>query len=179
LNEEQAERLASRVVEYYRQQIGIDPLRFVLYKTTKFAPAEVAGFEAALKRIPVTEFVNLRPSEFRLVRRGAYPPRRGTMVSVNEATHFLLTNGYYPDWNTYMGAHIPVPYEVTLLGDADPKRVCNDVLGLTKLNWNTARAFTSVPIPLRFAREVGSIMSHYADQKGEQAEPKPAYRFYM
>jgi hypothetical protein len=72
-----------------------------------------------------------------------------------------------------------VPYEVTVLGDADPMQVCADVLDLTKLNWNSARAFTSSPIPLRFAREVGSIMSHYAELKGEDAEPEASYRFYM
>ncbi len=66
-----------------------------------------------------------------------------------------------------------------ILGDADLVQVCADVLGLTKLNWNTARAITGSPIPLRFAREVGSIMSHYAELKGGDAEPEPSYRFYM
>jgi hypothetical protein len=65
------------------------------------------------------------------------------------------------------------------LGNADPVQVCAHVLGLTKLNWNTARVFTGSPIPLSFAREVGSIMSHYAELKGEDAEPEPSYRFYM
>ena len=51
------------------------------------------------------------------------------------------------------------------------------VLDLTKLDWDTAHAFTGSPIPLRFAREVGSIMSHYAELKGEGAEPEPSYRF--
>ncbi|MBC8492829.1 MAG: hypothetical protein H8D43_03510 [Chloroflexi bacterium] len=32
---------------------------------------------------------------------------------------------------------------------------------------------------VRFAREVGSIVSHYAELKGENAEPEPSYRFYM
>ena len=32
---------------------------------------------------------------------------------------------------------------------------------------------------VRFAREVGSIMSYYAELKGEDAEPEPLYRFYM
>ncbi len=79
-----------------------------------------------------------------------------------------------------MVAHIPVAYEVTVLGDTDPIQTCaDDVLGLIKLNWNSAQAFTSSPIPLRFAREVGSVMSHYAELKGEDAEPEPSYRFYM
>jgi hypothetical protein len=179
LTEEQAARLALRVLDQYRQRVGSNPLRVVLYKTSKFDPAERDGFQAALAHIPVVEMVNLRPAEFRLVRRGAYPPRRGTVSVVNEGTYYIFTNGYFPYWKTYMGAHVPVPYEVTILGEADPLQVCADVLGLTKLNWNTARAFTGSPIPLRFAREVGSIMSHFAEFKGENAEPEPSYRFYM
>jgi hypothetical protein len=179
LTEEQAAGLALRVLDQYRQRLGNNPLRVVLYKTSKFSDAEQSGFRAALSHIPVVEMVNLRPSEFRLVRRGAYPPRRGTIAIVNDHTYYLFTNGFFSYWGTYMGAHIPVPYEVTVLGDADPLQVCTDVLGLTKLNWNTARAFTSSPIPMRFACEVGSIMSHYAELKGEDAEPEPSYRFYM
>ncbi|MCQ3974874.1 MAG: hypothetical protein DPW09_15645 [Anaerolineae bacterium] len=179
LSAEQAGRLAERVLEQYRNRIGMDPLRIILYKTSKFDTEEQTGFETAFAHIPLIEMVNLRPAEFRLVRRGAYPPHRGTVTIVNHDTHYLFTNGYFPPWGTYMGAHIPVPYEVTVLGQNDPLKVCTDVLGLTKLNWNTARAFTSVPIPLSFAREVGSIMSHYAELKGEQADPEPSYRFYM
>ena len=178
LSEDQAISLGERILDQYRQRIGINPLRVVLYKTSQFNADEQDGFQAAFSQIPVVEMINLHPSDFRLVRRGAYPPRRGTVVNVSK-THYLFTNGYFPYWNTYMGAHIPVPYEVKALGNIDPIQVCSDILGLTKLNWNSARAFTSSPIPLRFAREVGSIMSHYAELKGEDVEPEPSYRFYM
>jgi len=179
LTEEQAARLALRILEQYSQRVGTNPLRVVLYKTSKFEQAEQIGFKAALSSIPLVEMINLRPSEFRLIRRGVYPPHRGTVASVNSSTHYIFTNGYFSYWGTYMGAHIPVPYEVKLMDESDPFQVCKDIMGLTKLNWNSARAFTGVPIPIRFAREVGSIMSHYAELKGEDAEPNPSYRFYM
>ena len=179
LTEEQAAQLALRILEQYSQRVGTNPIRVVLYKTSKFDQAEQIGFKAAFSGVPVVEMVNLRPSEFRLIRSGVYPPHRGTVAIANNDTYNLFTNGYFPYWGTYMGAHIPVPYEVTVLQDSDPLQVCKDVLGLTKLNWNTARAFTSAPIPIKFAREVGSIMSHYAELRGEDAEPNPSYRFYM
>lgn len=179
LDAQQAVRLVEKVLEQYRQRIGGDPLRVVLYKTTKFDSLEQDGFKTALANIPVAEMVNLRPAEFRLVRRGAYPPRRGTLAVVNESTYYLFTNGYFSDWKTYMGAHIPVPYEVNVLGDTDPVQICSEILGMTKLNWNSARAFSSTPITLRFASEVGSIMSHYADLKQNDEDPEPSYRFYM
>lgn len=179
LNEEQAARLARKVLEHYRQRVGSDPTRMVFFKTSKFDALEQVGLRGALSHIPVLELVNLRASEFRLVRRGAYPPRRGTVTTVNDTTRYLFTNGYYTPWHTYMGAHVPVPYEVNDPSQKNSMDMCNDVLGLTKLNWNTARPFTSAPIPLHFAREVGSIMSHYAELRGDDAEPEPAYRFYM
>ncbi len=160
--------------------MGTSPLRVVLYKTSKFSEDELAGFREGLSAIPAVEMVNLRPAEFRLLRRGAYPPARGTIAIVNDDTFFLFTNGYYAGWKTYMGPHVPVPYEVSYQGDSDPLQVCTEIMSQTILNWNTARIFTSTPIPIHFAREVGSIISHYMDlHKGENVRPDPSYRFYM
>lgn len=180
LNEYQAGELAKNIISEYRNRIGHHPTRVVLYKTSKFDQAEEHGFKSALSGIPLVEMVNLRSSEFRLVRTGNYPPTRGTVVTINENTHFLFTNGYFDYWNTYMGAHIPVPYEINLSEGTDPIRTCSEILGLTKLNWNTARMFTGVPIPISFSREVGSIISHYMDlTSNEEIRPNPSYRFYM
>ncbi len=180
LKASQASDLAKKVVEEYRNRVGSNPLRMVIYKTSKFNPDEEQGFRDALSSTALVELVNLRPSEFRLVRRGVYPPSRGTIAIVNDTTFNLFTNGYFANWGTYMGAHIPVPYEINILGSSDPIKICSEIMGLTKLNWNTARDFTSTPIPIHFAKEVGSIISHFMDLTSEtNVTPNPSYRFYM
>jgi hypothetical protein len=173
LTDEQSARLIRRVLEQYRERTGGDPLRVVLHKTSKFNDAEMAGFRSALRHIPVAEMVNLLPSMFRLVQYGSYPPKRGTMCRVNNAASYLFTTGFISEWGTYPGPHIPTP--VRLLTSDDVNRVATDVMGLTRMNWNTAQNTNGQPVTIRFARQVGGIMS----ELGEDVEPLPSYRYYM
>jgi hypothetical protein len=175
LTEGQAARLAERVLEQYRELSGGQPLRMVLHKTSKFNGAELAGFKSALRNIPIVETINLAPSMFRLVQFGPYPPQRGTLCRVNKESTYLFTSGYMPEWKTYPGPHIPAPLRLKTDGEVDIYRAAADVLGLTRMNWNTAQNTNSQPVTLRFARQVGGIMA----EVGEEEEPRPSYRFYM
>lgn len=79
-----------------------------------------------------------------------------------------------PALNTYPGPHIPAPLE--LMGvTGDPRVAASEILALTKMNWNSAAATAAFPITLRFAKEVGAIMSEVPPDR----VPHPAYRFYM
>jgi hypothetical protein len=174
LTREQAVALGERITSEYRERTGKDPARVVLHKTTQFNEVERSGFEAALKQIPVLEFVNIAPSDFRLVQRAAYPPKRGTLCRINNESSYLFTTGYIPEWKTYPGMHIPVPVQIRTDRATDLIRTANEVLSLARMNWNTAFDTTGAPITLRFARQVGGIMA-----EAGQAKPNPSYRFYM
>jgi hypothetical protein len=169
----QAERLAGDVLNEYQERTGQLPARVVLHKTTQFDDRERAGFLKALRQIAVAEFVNIAASDFRLVQRGAYPPKRGTMCRINGGTTYLFTTGFIPEWQTYPGMHVPVPVEIITEEGTDVIRVATEVLALARMNWNTAFDTTGAPITLRFARQVGGIM---AEVRGV---PHPSYRFYM
>lgn len=80
-----------------------------------------------------------------------------------------------PEWKTYPGPHIPAPLRLKTDGEVDIYRAAANVLGLTRMNWNTAQNTNSQPVTLRFARQVGGIMA----EVGEEEEPRPSYRFYM
>jgi hypothetical protein len=174
LSIEQAAALAERVIEKYREQMGRDPARVVLHKTSRFDAAERAGFLSGLKNIPVIELVNLTPSSFRLVQRGAYPPQRGTLCRINDSATYLFTTGFLPELGTYPGPHIPVPIRLVADPDVDMNRIAADILGLSRMNWNTARDTSGLPITLRFSREVGAIMAEAGAEP-----PNPSYRYYM
>ena len=174
LTAEQAHSLGRRVLVEYRDRTGKDPARLVLHKTTRFTPEERTGFLRTFGEIPIVEFVNLGPSDFRLVQRQAYPPKRGTLCRINEDATYLFTTGYIEEWQTYPGVHVPVPLRITTDQDTDLLRAATDVLSLARMNWNTAFDTTGAPITLRFAREVGGIMAEVG-----QREPSPSYRFYM
>jgi hypothetical protein len=79
-----------------------------------------------------------------------------------------------PQVLTYPGPHIPVPLEV-LGADDDFEGAADDLLALTKMNWNSAKSWAALPISLSFARKVGGVMAALpADQS-----PRPSFRYYM
>jgi len=174
LTADQARKLGSKVLAEYRERTGRDPARIVLHKTTPFSPDERAGFLSAYAQIPLVEFVNIAPSEFRLVQRSAYPPKRGTLCRINDDATYVFTTGYIPEWKTYPGMHVPVPLKIITDRETDILRTASDVLALARMNWNTAFDTTGAPITLRFARQVGGIMAEVG-----RRDPSPSYRFYM
>ena len=90
----------------------------MLHKSSKFWQEEQDGFRLAFKDLPVVQLVALSPSSIRLVTHASYPPSRGTLLSVDEARHYLFTSGYLPELGTYPGPHIPIPVEMTVHGDS-------------------------------------------------------------
>ncbi len=174
LAREHAQDLATRVLDAYRERAGRDPLRLVIHKTSKFTDEEREGFATALMSIPVVELITLRSSDVRLVRRGTYPPHRGTYCALGDTSH-LFTSGYISEYRTYPGPHVPVPLEI--VGDAELDRfgAAQDILALTKMNWNSAKSFMAFPITLNFSQRVGAVMG--AVPEGE--EPHPSLRYYM
>jgi hypothetical protein len=166
--------LLNQVLAAYRERTGRDPLRVVVHKSTRFHADERDGAHGALADIPLVELMALSSGDFRVLRQGSYPPHRGSLARVGPAT-FLFTTGYMPELGTYPGPHIPVPIEITPVGNLDMRQAAQDLLALTKLNWNNANPCAAFPITLSFARQVGSIMAEVP----EGQVPHPAYRFYM
>ena len=175
LNESQAFKLAQAIVSEYRNRAGRNPIRLVVHKTSKFEEPEKSGFKAAWNEIPQIEFITLYNSELRLLPRGDYPPRRGTLQDVNGSQH-LYTTGFYEPWGSYPGPHIPRPIDVRDESDMrQTERACREILGLTKMSFNSAAPFSARPITTKMAVEVGRIMA--AIEEGRT--PEPSYRNYM
>ncbi|MFZ1072208.1 MAG: hypothetical protein WAO21_02115 [Verrucomicrobiia bacterium] len=53
--------------------------------------------------------------------------------------------------------------------------VCREILALTKLNWNSCAFGSSLPITVRFARDVGKILTELPSG----VRPQTKYKFYM
>ena len=131
---------------------------------------------AGLAGVHEYDLIALYQTGVRFFREGQYPPLRGTLCSFSNQAHFLYTLGYIPFLETYPRGHVPEPLEIVqLIGGSSTRRICQEVLALTKMNWNSAEYAGGMPITLRFARRVGEIMSEIP----ENETPKPSYRFYM
>lgn len=174
LTAEKARSLMATVLEAYRNRAGRDPVRVVVHKTTLFTEEERAGISLALETVPSTHLITVRSDhDFRLLRHGTYPPHRGALCHVAD-TAFLYTVGYQPQHLTYPGPHVPVPIEIVTDVD-DVEAVASDLLCLTKMNWNSARSASALPVTLSFARKVGAIISEVPPG----VDQHPSFRYYM
>jgi hypothetical protein len=177
LSEEQAERLVTMVLDAYaseqKQQL---PQRVVVHKTSRFEPAERAGFEQALKRVALYDLVALSPeSGVRLVRQGQYPPLRGASFSVGDLS-YLYTSGYLTTHQRYPHGHVPSPLRIAdHVGDTSRAQLMRETMVLTKMNWNSANMSGLMPITLRFSRLVGDVLREVP----EHQIPQRKYKYYM
>ncbi|MDA7949746.1 MAG: hypothetical protein MPJ78_20045, partial [Hyphomicrobiaceae bacterium] len=114
-------------------------------------------------------------SPISLMRWGKYPVLRGTMLELGPGSFILYTSGYSPEIRTYQGHKIPRPLRIEHSGDTQNDEIAKEILGLTKLNWNTADFSTSRPITLEFARRVGTVLSELRDD----SHVKDHYKFFM
>lgn len=175
MSAKQAKELLAEALRTYREKAGRDPSRVEIHKTTLFSPEEKEGFDGTVGGA-ARDFVAISKSHsFRMARIGQYPVLRGTIVYLGEGKCLLFTTGYIPRVRTYPGNRIPKPLLVTHQGDSETTEVCKEIMGLTKLNWNTTAFSTYLPITLEFSEKVGRILSELPEGGLLQNH----YRFYM
>lgn len=178
LKADQAYQLLIRALNEYEIALDTSPGRLVLHKSSKYSDEEIDGFESAAKemRVKKVDFVTILDSNLRLFRSGIYPPRRGTHIELDENNHLLYTRGSVEYYQTYTGRYIPQPLEIRIVrSDEYPITICEEILGLTKMNWNNTQFDGKYPITLACARKVGQIMK-YLDSRDK---PQISYSFYM
>lgn len=178
LSEEQAFNLLQQSLKEYYDAVKIYPKRLVLHKTSNFNDAEVYGFKQAASSFHINQvdLVSIQSSDIRLYRHGGYPPMRGTHLTISDSQHVLYTRGSVPYYETYPGQYIPSPVVIKLAKyDESPNLICDEILALTKMNWNNTQFDRRLPITIECAKNVGEILKYLDD--GEDMQLK--YSFYM
>ena len=145
---------------YQKQNRWSLPGRIVVHKTSRYWDEELAGFEDACQSVPRRDFVALGSRGIQFYRPGEYPALRGTYVKFGAENILLYTVGYIPFLRTYPGARVPHPLEVLEHhGDSSWNVVLQEILALTKTNWNTADFACSEPVTIAFSHRVGQILA--------------------
>lgn len=175
LKEAQAADLIERVIEAYVKNAGTVPDRVVIHKTSRYHAEEAKGFNSGLSKVAAIDLVWLGQTGFRLVKKGTQEVWRGTWVDVDGRENYLFTTGYVPWWKEYPGPHIPAPLLFGSHGKTDLKARAEEILTLTKMNWNSSDGLARYPVTISFARRVGMVMT----ELGDDPSPNPSYRFYM
>ncbi|MER5531937.1 hypothetical protein ABT075_46410 [Streptomyces sp. NPDC002677] len=171
--------LLADALSRYRKEHRHLPARVVLHKTSSYTPEEIAGFRAAADDadIDTAELLWFPANDpVRLMRSGAHPPLRGTLYSLDSRWHILYTRGSVPFYGTYPGMYVPsaLPFRMVET-ESSPEHLANELLALTKMNWNQTQLDGRHPITLRTANQVGQILRHL----GPHDRPQGRYAFYM
>ncbi len=176
LTSEQAKTILCRVLDVYKKQVGTQPRKVVLHKTSRYTDEEKAGFEAALAGNTVHyALLTVTRRGIFCLRPGYKAVLRGTAIDFSDQKGLVYTTGYAPFLRCYSGFRIPQPLEITENWGSLTFRDCaEDILRLTKLNWNTSAFGTHDPITLAFSRRVGDILKLAGSR-----EPALQYRYYM
>jgi hypothetical protein len=177
LRREKAAALMKLVVTAYEDIHGLPPRELFIHGQTGFEAEEWAGFSSTVPEGTALVGVRIRrQSEIKLFRYGSRPVLRGTAIIASARKGYLWTTGYIPRLDTYPGREVPNPLTVDIVrGEADIEQVLSDLLGLTKLNFNTAGFSDGLPVTLRFADLVGEILT--AGPTG--AVPPLPFKFYI
>lgn len=178
LTAEDAYGLLRNSLKVFRDHHGHWPARVVMHKTSKFDRNELAGFHKAIdeREIDYADLVWVQKSMTRLYRDGIYPPLRGTLLRFDKDEALLYTRGSVEFFRTYPGKYVPRPLMLRCQALGQPlQHIAEEMLALTKMNWNNTQFDNGLPITIAAARHVGEVLK-YVDEGQEIA---PRYSFYM
>lgn len=173
-----ARRLLEGILKTYEQMEG-QPLREIfLHCRSNIDDDEFDGFADACPKGVNLVGVRVRQERYeaRLMREGDYPVLRGTFWQVAERTGYLWASGFKPRLATYDGWETPAPLRIEVQhGEAELQQVASDILGLTKLNYNTCKLGDAQPVTVGFSDAVGEILI----SNPTVTERRPNFKFYI
>ena len=149
------------VVGEYVRLHDAAPRELFMHAKSAFTDAEWAGFSTDCGEGTnswASKIAEAR-DDLKLFRPGDYPVIRGTALQIGERHAFLWTAGYAPRLDTFMGPETPNPISVKVLSNCSLQAVLSDVLGLTKINFNSCLHNDRLPVTLRFANAVATFSS--------------------
>lgn len=169
LGRSDAEDLLGSALDTYEREHHNFPARVVLHKTSQFDDEEVSGFESAAdeRRIRHLEMLWIVDASegTRLFRSGDYPVLRGTFASVSQRRHILYTRGSVDFYRVYPGMYIPTPLGIRpAVTERSAEDLAEEVLMLSKMNWNQSQLDGRLPITLRASKKVAGILKNLPDE---------------
>lgn len=192
LSEEEAFKVGMGIRELFYSTSTTLPKRVVIHKRTRFTEDEITGFVSALKSKGVEELELLEINYEDSVRFVAmspltgnvdsFPMRRGTCFPINDHAAYLYTHGITSsvrnDNYKYFkgGTNIPIPIKIKRhYGSGALTQIASEILGLTKMNWNSFDLYSKLPCTLQSSAEIARIGWMLAHFEGRIYD----YRFFM
>lgn len=164
MTHDDAQQLITNALEAYKAHHKHYPARVIVLKTSQFREEEAEGIFKALDAAgaELRDLVWVQEStSMKVLRDGNYPVMRGTFVEL-DGKGLLYTTGSIPYYGTYPGMYDPRPLLLCPHPGSDSTitQIAEEVLALTKINWNSTQMNQKLPIPIRAARAVGEVLKY-------------------
>lgn len=170
------------------------PKRVVVHKRTEFKPDEINGIVDSLKIAGIenvdlisinfekeAKFIALKSYNNNLTT-DSFPIRRGSCIIVNDYEALLWTHGIVPSVKAdnrsfYLGGRsIPSPLTVKKhYGTTDINTIATEILGLTKMNWNSFDLYTKLPATIDSSNQIARIGNLLTRFEGKTYD----YRYFI
>lgn len=165
------------VKEYRGQHNNEPPAELFLHAKSSFTDEEWRGFTIGAPAETNVVGVQIVDAEdnMKRFRPAKYPILRGSALRLDDQA-FLWTAGYALRLDTYLGPETPNPLLIRRQrGDCAFGIILRDVMGLTKINFNSCLHNDRLPVTIRFADAVGEIMLAVP----QSGEPRLPFKFYI
>jgi len=176
LSYQDAYKFGTLIRELFFNTMGEIPKRVVVHKRTHFKRDEINGIVDSLKKSGVQQidlievnfeenarFVSLYLKNDTIMP-GMFPLSRGSCFLLNASTALLWTHGIVPsvkaDNRSYYlgGKNIPIPLKITKhYGVSNIGTIATEILGLTKMNWNSFDLYSKLPTTIQTSNEIARI----------------------
>lgn len=176
LSRDDARRVGEQIRELFFESRLVLPRRVVIHKRTQFTKQEQFGLKEGLSGVSHIDMLEITIDEsLRYVAsavdsRGGlhednYPVSRGSVVQLDDFTALIWVHGVTLAVNTgrryYQGKRrIPAPLSIRRhSGQSDIRELAAEILGLSKMNWNTFDLYTKFPATVHSSNEIARIGS--------------------
>jgi len=162
--------------ELFYSSMNSQPKRVVVHKRTRFTKDEVKGITDSLKQANIQEIdlveINYESDARFLATKvfqgkmsvDGFPVSRGTCIIIDSTSALLWTHGIVPSvrnprYKYYLGGRsIPSPLKVTKhYGNSNIGTIASEILGLTKMNWNSFDLYTKLPATINSSNQIAKI----------------------
>lgn len=191
LTENEAYKLGLNIKELFYKSFTELPRRVVVHKRTPFRKEEIDGLVKCLSSAGINDIElleinyedNVRCFEFsRDFSIDGFPVRRGLCFPLNANSMLLYTHGIAPSirnpsYKYFQGGKtIPLPLKVVKhYGSGDMAQIATEILGLTKMNWNSFGLYSKLPCTIESSNEIARIGWLLSQYEGAIFD----YRFFM
>jgi len=195
LSYDDAYEFGKNVINLFYESMNELPKRVVIHKRTFFTEEEKQGILDSLYdniNIKLVDLVEINFEEdIRYVSSkikdgktqiDGFSVSRGTCIQLNASQALLWAHGVVPSvnnpkFNFYAGGrYIPKPLKIIKHhGSGSLEQIANEILGLTKMNWNSLNMYSQLPATISSSNDIARI----GKLIGNKEKIEYDYRFFI